>query len=348
MTCWSWRATSVFAVRIGDIDVRERVLVVAEIGNNHEGDIGRARELITAAASAGAPAVKMQTFRTERFVSSADPARVEQLRRFELTFEQFAELAELARSLGLLFLSTPLDLESADFLDGVVDGFKSASGDNDFYPLIERMAASDKPLIVSTGVSDLGQVERTVAAVERVRGDAARDSLALLHCVSAYPASPDQLNLRAIPFLAERFPYAIGYSDHALGSTAALAAVALGARIVEKHFTLDGIESDFRDHALSAKPAEMKALVGAIADLERMLGSPAKEVEPGEAGIAEAIRRSIAAAADLEAGRTIEAGDLMWVRPGTGLRPGQESELVGRTLRVLKRLGELVLGEDVD
>ena len=334
-------------MRIGDIDVRERVLVVAEIGNNHEGDFGRARELIAAAAEAGVPGVKMQTFRTERFVSSADPARVEQLRRFELTFDQFGELAELAHSLGLLFLSTPLDLESAAFLEGVVDGFKIASGDNDFYPLIERVAATELPLIVSTGVSDLGQVERTVAAVERVRADAS-ESLALLHCVSAYPAEPSQLNLLAIPFLAERFPYAIGYSDHALGSTAALAAVALGARIVEKHFTLEGIESDFRDHALSATPSQMSELVRAIAELEQMLGSPAKEVEPGEAGIAEAIRRSIAAAGDLEAGRTIEAGDLMWVRPGTGLRPGQESELVGRTLRVPKRLGELVLAEDVD
>jgi sialic acid synthase SpsE len=334
-------------VRIGDIDVHVRVLGVAEIGNNHEGDFGRARELIAAAAEAGVPGVKMQTFRTERFVSSADPARVEQLRRFELTFDQFGELGELAHSLGLLFLSTPLDLESAAFLAGVVDGFKIASGDNDFYPLIERVAATELPLIVSTGVSDLGQVERTVAAVERVRADAS-ESLALLHCVSAYPAEPSQLNLLAIPFLAERFPYAIGYSDHALGSTAALAAVALGARIVEKHFTLEGIESDFRDHALSATPSQMSELVRAIAELEQMLGSPAKEVEPGEAGIAEAIRRSIAAAGDLEAGRTIEPADLMWVRPGTGLRPGQESELVGRTLRVPKRLGELVLAEDVD
>jgi len=334
-------------VRIGEIDVRERVLVVAEIGNNHEGDYGRARELVAAAAEAGVPAVKMQTFRTERFVSSADPARVEQLRRFELTFDQFGELAELAHSLGLLFLSTPLDLESANFLAGVVDGFKIASGDNDFYPLIERVAASELPLVVSTGVSDLGQVERTVAAVEGVRSDA-RDSLALLHCVSAYPADPSQLNLRAIPFLAERFPYAIGYSDHALGSTAALAAVALGARIVEKHFTLEGIESDFRDHALSATPAQMGELVREVASLEQMLGSAGKEVDPGEAGINSAIRRSIAAAGDLEAGRTLAADDLMWVRPGTGLRPGHESELVGRTLRVPKRLGELLLAEDVD
>jgi N,N'-diacetyllegionaminate synthase len=338
----------VLAVRVGDIDIRERVLVVAEIGNNHEGDAGRARELVRAAAGTGVHAVKFQTFRAERFVSLSETKRVEQLKRFELSFEEFGELAELARSLGLLYLSTPLDLESADFLEGIVDGYKIASGDNDFYALLERVARSDKPLVISTGLSDVAQIERTVAAIERERGDAAAESLALLHCVSSYPAEPGELNLLSIPFLAERFPYPIGYSDHALGTTAALAAVALGARIVEKHFTLEGIESDFRDHALSAQPAEMRRLVHAIGELERMRGRPGKEVGPGEAANEPAVRRSIAARADLEAGRRIEAADLTCVRPGTGLRAGREAELVGRTLRVPKRSGELLLADDVE
>jgi N,N'-diacetyllegionaminate synthase len=166
--------------------------------------------------------------------------------------------------------------------------------------------------------------------------------------VSSYPAAPDELNLLSIPFLAERFPYPIGYSDHAVGTTAALAAVALGARIVEKHFTLEGIESDFRDHALAAKPDEMRVLVHQIAELERMRGRPAKEIGPGEAAIEAAVRRSIAAGADLEAGKRIEAADLTWVRPGTGLRAGREAELVGRILRVPKRSGELLLADDVE
>jgi sialic acid synthase SpsE len=335
-------------VRIGDIDLRRHVLVVAEIGNNHEGDVGRARALIEAAAEAGAPAVKMQTFRTASFVSSSDPKRVEQLRRFELTFDEFGELSELAHSLGMLFLSTPLDLDSADFLDGVVDAFKIASGDNDFYPLIERVAVSEHPLVISTGASDVARIERATAVVERVRGDAARDSLALLHCVSSYPAEPDTANLLSIPFLAERFPYTIGYSDHTLGHTAALAAVALGARLIEKHFTLEAIESDFRDHELSDTPSAMRGLLEAIAELERMLGSLDKEVGPGEAEIELAIRRSIAAAGDLEAGRQLESSDLIWVRPGSGLRPGEESALVGHTLKVPKRRGELLLAEDVE
>lgn len=320
-------------MRIGDIDVRERVLVVAEIGNNHEGDAGRARELVQAAAETGVHAVKFQTFRAERFVSPSEAKRVEQLRGFELSYDDFAGLAELARSLGLLFLSTPLDLESADFLEGIADGYKIASGDNDFYALVERVARSDRPLVISTGLSDLAQIERTVGLVEEVRGEAARESLALLHCVSSYPATPDELNLLAIPYLAERLPYPIGYSDHSTGSTAALAAVALGARIVEKHFTLAGIESDFRDHALSAKPAEMAELVRRVAEAEALLGSPEIAIAEAETGNAVAIRRSIVAGADLAAGHVLREEDLAWVRPGDGLRPGQEALLVGRALR---------------
>ena len=335
-------------MRIGGFDLAERVLLVAEIGNNHEGDPGRARELVQAAAASGVHAVKFQTFRAQGLVSSSESARLAQLRGFELPYEVFEELAELARSSGLLFLSTPLDLPSARFLEGIVDGYKVASGDNDFYPLIELVAGTDRPLVISTGVSDLAQVRRAVATVEAVRGEGTRDSLALLHCVSSYPAAPEELNLLAIPWLAERFPLTIGYSDHAMGSSAALAAVALGARIVEKHFTLAGIESDFRDHALSATPDEMRQLVGQIAEIDRMRGEGGKQVGSGEAANAQLIRRSIAANADLEAGRRIEASDLTWLRPGTGLRPGEESRLVGRTLRVPKAVGELVLADDVE
>jgi sialic acid synthase SpsE len=335
-------------MRIGDFDLGERVLVVAEIGNNHEGDPGRARELVQAAAASGVHGVKFQTFRAEGLVSSSESARLAQLRGYELPYGVFEELAELARSRGLLFLSTPLDLPSASFLESIVDAYKIASGDNDFYPLIEQVAGTDRPLVISTGVSDVAHVDRAVEAVKGVRGDAMRDSLALLHCVSSYPAAPEELNLLGIPWLAERFPLTIGYSDHAMGNTAALAAVALGARIVEKHFTLAGIESDFRDHALSATPDEMRRLVEEIAEADSMRGEGGKQVGSGEAPNAQLIRRSIAASADLEAGRRIEASDLTWVRPGTGLRPGQESQLVGRRLRVPKSVGELVLAEDVE
>lgn len=335
-------------MRIGDFDLDERVLVVAEIGNNHEGDAETARELVRQAAAAGVHAVKFQTFRTELFVSARDSARFEQLSRFELPFEVFAELAELARSLGLAFVSTPLDMDSAEFLEEIADGVKIASGDNDFFPLVRRVAGGEKPMVVSTGASEEAHVQAAVDAVVEVRGDVAEDSLALLHCVSSYPAEPADLNLRAIPYLAERFPYPVGWSDHSLGNTAALAAVALGARIVEKHFTLEDVRSDFRDHALSATPSQMRELVEAVEQAQQMLGSAAKAIQPAEAGTREAIHRSVAAARDLEAGHEIGAGDLTWLRPGGGVAPGQEDVLLGHRLRAPKRSGEQLLASDVE
>ncbi|MEX2195770.1 MAG: N-acetylneuraminate synthase family protein [Thermoleophilaceae bacterium] len=335
-------------MKIGDFDLDERVLVVAEIGNNHEGDAETARELVREAAAAGAHAVKFQTFKTELFVSALDAARFAQLSRFELPSEVFAELADLARSLGLLFLSTPLDLESAGFLEGIVDAMKIASGDNDFFPLLRRVAAGDKPIVISTGASEEGHVQAAVDAVTEVRGPAARDSVALLHCVSSYPAEPQDLNLRAIPYLAERFPYAVGYSDHSLGITAALAAVALGARIVEKHFTLESVSSDFRDHQLSATPSQMRELVDAIEQAQGMLGSFEKTIQPTEAEARDGIHRSIVAARDLQPGHKIREDDLTWVRPGGGLAPGQEACLLGYRLRTRKHSGEQLLVSDLE
>jgi sialic acid synthase SpsE len=336
------------AFRVGPIDVSERVLVVAEIGNNHEGDVGAARELVEAAAEAGVHAVKFQTFRTELFVAPSNEARFAQMKRFELSYDDFASLADLARSRGLLFMSTPLDLDSAAFLEAIADGIKIASGDNDFYPLIERVAAGDKPLIISLGISGVDQAERTVAAVERVRGTGDDARLALLHCTSAYPTPPHDVNLLAIPRLAEEFGYAIGYSDHAMGLDAALGAVALGARIVEKHFTFEHVESDFRDHALSATPSQMAELVRLVEEIGAMRGDGVKQVRPAEEPLAEAIRRSVAARRELSAGEVVQADDLMWIRPGGGIAPGDEELVIGRRLVRDVATGDLLATTDVD
>jgi N,N'-diacetyllegionaminate synthase len=319
-------------MRIGDHDVATRVLVVAEGGNNHEGDAGFARELVEQAAAAGAHAIKFQAFRTEHYVSSADAQRFAQLKRFELAPETFAELAELARARGLLFLCTPFDLASAGLLAGIADGLKIASGDNTFVPLLRRVAAAGLPVIVSSGISDEEVLRRAVAVIEGSWPDARPPSLALLHCTSAYPAAPADLDLRAIPFLAERFSYPIGFSDHSIGLEAPLLAVALGARIVEKHFTLEGVESEFRDHALSLTPPQLAELVRRIAEAEEMLGEYGKRVQPGEAPNAVALRRSIAVARDLEAGHVLTLDDLTWLRPGGGIPPGEEERVLGRRL----------------
>jgi N,N'-diacetyllegionaminate synthase len=336
-------------MRIGSHDIRERVLIVAEIGNNHEGSAERAAALIREAAACGVDAVKFQTFRAEHYVDQADTERFARLKRFELPYSVFEELAGLARSLGLLFLSTPFDLESARALGRFADALKIASGDNDFYPLLACAAETGLPVLVSSGVSDLSQVQRAVAALTRKSSPKGPHSgVAVLHCVSSYPTAPDQANLRAISTLVAALDVPVGYSDHTLGCDAAIVAVALGARIIEKHFTLDKHLSEFRDHLLSADPVEMRELIRRVRAAELLLGTGEKTLQPSEREIARAIRRSVAAAADLPSGHVVTHADLTWTRPATGLRPGEEHRLIGRRLRRAVRLGEALSAGDVD
>jgi N,N'-diacetyllegionaminate synthase len=318
-------------VKIGDRDSAARPLLIAEIGQNHEGDVAVARELILRAAEAGADAVKFQTFRTELFISPNDTERFARMKRFELTHDEFAELAELAHEQGVLFLSTPLDLESARFLDGIVDAFKIASGDNTFYPLIQEVARTGKPLILAAGLAEIGQMQHTLDVVRSEAG--ASEEIAVLHCVSAYPVPPDEANLGAIRSLAEALDCTIGYSDHTLGIEAAALSIGYGARIVEKHFTLAHDYSEFRDHRLSAEPAELAELVLRLRSADVLRGSAEKTLQPSEAEGVLTMRRSIVAARDLESGEIVEQDDLMWIRPGGGLAPGDEHLLLGRRLK---------------
>jgi sialic acid synthase SpsE len=323
-------------MRIGPADTDERVVLVAEIGNNHEGDVAVARELVRAAAEVGADVVKLQTFRTEHYVSRADETRFARLKSFELPPDGVAELSALARSLGLGFVSTPFDLGSARLLEPLVDAYKISSGDLTFRPLLALVAATERPLILATGMADLALVESAVAFVRAGRNGLA--PVALLHAVSAYPTPDEQASLRAIPQLA---PLAdvVGYSDHTLGTDAAVVAVALGARIVEKHFTLDKGYSEFRDHALSADPPELRELVERVRRAERMLAG-GKSVQPGELETQAAARRSVVAGRDLPRGHRLTRADVDWIRPAGGLAPGEEEALLGRPLVRAVRAGE--------
>jgi N,N'-diacetyllegionaminate synthase len=336
-------------MKIGTVDLDRQVLVIAEIGNNHEGNFAVAQEMLGRAAEAGADAVKFQTFIPEHYVSSADPARLERLRRFQLSRDQFAQLARQAADLGVIFFSTPFDIDSAHFLNTVQPVFKIASGDNTFAPLIEAVAGFGKPLIVSTGCADLLLLERVRANVRAIWTRQAVDpGLAFLHCVASYPVPAAEANLGAVRTLREHFKdCTIGYSDHTLGVQAATYAVAAGARIVEKHFTLDKNYSDFRDHQLSADPADMRQLVDAIREVTILMGSGEKRPQPCEAASVTAIRRSIAAARALPAGRILASTDLTWVRPGTGIAPGNESQVLGGTLRRALAQGDLIQTDDL-
>lgn len=335
-------------MKIGGVDLEQRVLVVAEIGNNHEGSLDTARELVRQAAAAGADAVKFQTFRADLFVSREDAERFARMSRFELAEPAWAELAELARSHGLLFLSTPLDLASADVLEPLVDAYKIASGDNDFVPLLRRVARSGLPVVVSSGVSGLDTVQRAIDVLRSEWEESGgAGEVAVLHCVSAYPTPLEDVQLRAIPFLADRLGVTVGYSDHTTGIDAAPLAVALGARIVEKHFTLDKAFSDFRDHALSSDPTELADLVRRIRSAEVLLGQPGKAVRPSESGAEVAIRRSVVAGRALPAGHVVAFDDLLWQRPGGGIRPGDEAVVVGHPLVRDVAAGERLAPEDV-
>ncbi len=331
---------------VGDFDTDQRVLIVAEIGNNHEGSYALAEEMIGRAGEAGADAVKFQTFRTEHYISSRDDARFERLKSFELTHDEFSKLAGVARQEGVIFLSTPFDLESVRFLDALVPAFKIASGDNTFYPLLDTVARRGKPILLSTGLADTTRVQHAKAVIATAWAEiGVEPDLALLHCVSSYPVPPAQANLAAIGQLREEFDCTIGYSDHTLGIEACRIAASLGARIIEKHFTIDKNHSDFRDHRLSADPGEMAEVVQAIRRTETLLGSGEKRLQECEQSAEPAMRRSITAARDLACGAIITWEDITWVRPGGGLPPGKEHVILGRKLAKPVRGGDRITPE---
>lgn len=321
-------------MKIGNIDLDREVLVIAEIGNNHEGKFSEAERFLEAAARTGVQAVKFQTFRTEAFVSKADEARFNRFKKFELSFSQFESLKRRADSLGVMFLSTPFDLESARFLNQLVPAFKIGSAELSFYPLLQEVAGFGKPIILSTGFSELSQIDFSKAFIERAwRRISSPAELALLHCVSSYPTPPNEANLAAIRVLAEKFKCTVGYSDHTLGIEAAFLSVALGARIIEKHFTVDKNYSDFRDHQVSADEADMKALVEGVKRASVLVGSSVKEIQPSTRVAIPLVDRSTIAIRDLPAGHILQLSDLAWARPGGGVAPGDEVLLIGKATR---------------
>lgn len=331
-------------MKIGHVDLTRDVLVVAEIGNNHEGDLGLAEELISLAAKAGAQAVKFQTIRPEELVTPDQEVRLAQLRCICIPAEVHERLAARAKKEGVMFISTPFYLGAVDLLKPLVPAYKIASGDNNFIPLLTRVGATGKPILLSTGMADMVTIKASVDVLERQSQErGAPLPLVLLHCVSAYPTPADQANLRAITTLSA-LGYPVGYSDHTLGTQACVMAVALGARVLEKHFTISKNHSEFRDHKLSADPEEMRELVERVREANVMLGDGEKCIMKDEQAIA--AKRSINCARDLPAGHRLADGDLIWLRPADGLAPGNEDRLLGRKLRMAVRAGER-LGPDM-
>lgn len=325
----------------------EDVFVIAEIGNNHEGHFAVAKQMIDVAAQTGVDAVKFQTFIPQWYVGKSDMARYNKLKQFQLSFDQFAELAEHAKKAGLIFLSTPFDLESAEFLKDIVPAFKISSGDNNFSMLLHNIACYDKPVILSTGLADYDQISNTVGEIESFwyNLDCNNPGMIILHCVAGYPVSPENANLASISVL-RNLGYPIGYSDHTLGIDAAVLSVAMGACVIEKHFTLDHNYSDFRDHQISANPGEMQKLVKRVKEAKVLCGRPEKIVQPGEQGNIAAMRRSMVARINLKAGDKLTADNVDFVRPGGGIPADKWQDFMLKILKADVALGERIT-EDI-
>lgn len=331
-------------MQIDKFNTNDKVFIIAEIGNCHEGNYDLAEEMIVKAAAAGVDAVKFQTIVPEKLVSVKQTQRIAQLSKFQFSYEQFAQLKAVADRAGVVFLSTPFDIESAKFLNDLVPAFKIASGDNTFYPLIEEVAKCKKPIILSTGMTtfdEISEVQRFIFDIWK-KLDFAEENLALLHCVVSYPTPIEQANISAMNTL-KSLVKTVGYSDHTMGIDAAFMSVAMGARIVEKHFTIDKNYSEFRDHQLSADPKEMKELVEKIRCCETLLGSGEKQLQVNEEQNKIPVRRSIVAATDLAAQHVISWEDLSWVRPGDGIAPGKEHLVIGKKTKIEVKAGEQIL-----
>jgi len=316
--------------------------VIAEVGVNHGGDLDRAIQLVDRAAMAGADAVKFQTFRADTLVRRDAPkadyqiaatgnaeSQYEMLRKLELSEEDHRRLAGHCKDRKIEFLSTPFDEDSADLLERIgVERFKIGSGEITNLLLLRHIAAKRKPVILSTGMSTLDDVEAALSALKR----AGATDLRLLHCVSDYPTRPEDMNLRVMETLRNRFRVPVGLSDHTTGIAVSLAAVALGAVAIEKHITLDRTLPG-PDHRASLEPAELEALVKGIREIEAALGSSEKRLTEGERSTQKVARRSLVAREAVAAGVPLERRHLAAKRPGLGISPMELDQVLGRTLK---------------
>ena len=309
----------------------KNTFIVAEIGNNHEGSFRIACKLIEEAKKAGVDAVKFQTFKTEDFISPHEKKRFKKLKKFELSYEDFEKLSVITKKNDLKFISTPLDIKSAFFLNNIVDFFKIASGDNNYYDLIETVLNFKKPTFISTGLIDFIEVKSLLKFIKKKAFNFSK--LSLFHCVSDYPVSFEEANLLSIKFLREKLPLTIGYSDHTIGKEASLLAVSLGAKIIEKHFTLSNNFSKFRDHKISLNPRDMGQLVLSIRKAELMLGKENKKIQRGESKNLRLIRRSLYAAGNLNKNTIIKNNMIKILRPVSFYQPNDIKKILNKRIK---------------
>ncbi len=331
----------------------DEVFIIAEIGGNHEGDFEYAKRLLLEAAKSGAHAVKFQSYKADKIVSKVEGAvRNEHFKKFELSDEQFIELAKLAEENGIMFMSSLWDKDAIEKLDPYLKVHKVGSGDLTNYPILDLLAKKDKPLIISTAMSTLDDVRGAVDYVRKVNPElVSRGDLVLLHCVAMYgDAREEYANLLAIKKLQNEFPgIHIGYSDHTKGVYACELSIAMGARVIEKHFT-DDKTREFRDHHISADLGEMKSLVENSKRIVGLLGvydkSPIEGIETADR--IKEFRRAVYPSVDLNEGDILSDENLTTLRPNVGVDARRYDEILGKKLNKSKKAFEAIYDEDLE
>lgn len=316
------------------------IFIIAEAGVNHNGSLETAKRLVDAAVQAGADCVKFQTYITEEdtsvFAAQADyqkqntgeggQSQYEMLKKLELGYEEFRELKRYCGEKGILFLSSPFELRSVAFLEEIgIPFWKIASSEVTNYPFLKKIAQTGKPIVMSTGMCTLQEIRQAVDVLE----SCGEREIVLLQCNTEYPTPMQDVNLRAMQGLQKEFGYPVGYSDHTQGIEIPIAAAALGAVIIEKHFTLDR-RMEGPDHIASLEPKELETMVHAIRNVETALGSPAKEISESERKNRTAARKSIVAARDIRRGEILTEENIAAKRPGGGISPMRWEELLGQ------------------
>ena len=320
-------------MRIGNCDLADEVYIIAEIGGNHNGNADAAFRLVDEAAKTGVNAVKFQTYSAERLVHPGlEPlpivrknykTQLERFKSLELSDATYEKIMEQCKDLGVDFMTTPFDLQILEKFSQQMPAIKIASGDLTFQPLIDAAIKKGKPVILSTGMSTEADIDQAIRSLST-------DRIMLLLCVSVYPLPDELVNLQSIPYMQQRWPnIPIGYSDHSIGNEACMAAVAMGARLIEKHFTLD-CEQRPGDHVLSADPQQMKALVTSVRRISKMRGSWKKAPAEQEDSMRQWMRRGIYAARDIPLGTRLTIDDLLFIRPVACYAPGRWEELLGK------------------
>lgn len=321
-----------------------RVLIIAEAGVNHNGDIELAKKLIDVASEAGVDYVKFQTFIAEKNISAAAPkasyqdanygeqdSQLEMVRKYELSKEDHLELIAHCEKKNVKFFSTAFDFESIDLLEELnIPLYKIPSGEITTLPYLKKIASLNKPVILSTGMASLAEIEDALNIL--IQGGVTRENIVVLHCNTEYPTPMSDVNLLAMLTIKDAFKVNVGYSDHTLGIEVPIAAVALGAKVIEKHFTLDRTLPG-PDHAASVEPSELKAMVEAIRNIESAIsGNGLKEPSKSELKNKAIARKSIHLTKDLPQGHILTTDDLIALRPGDGISPMQWESVIGKKL----------------